>query len=139
VTVAPTIYQEDIYAALVAEYNGSLDTYWEKFGTDQSKFVKQGYFDYTSPVALNVSLYADGSSTTYWTFTLPAAPNRAVQRVRFGNLNPGTTAFTMRTWRMIVLTSSVENPLESFQLWAKPRIEFKIAGNNSYQVKELDV
>lgn len=139
VTTAHILYQEDVYAALVAEFNGSFDTYWEKFGTDQSKFVKQGYFDYTSPVALNVSLYADGSTTPYWTFTLPAAPNRAVQRVRFGNLNAGTTAFTMRTWRMVVLTTSVTNPLQAFQFWQKPRIEWKVAGNNSFQVKELEV
>jgi hypothetical protein len=61
-----------------------------------------------------------------------------VVRVRFGNLNAGTTAFTMRTWRLIVLTTSETDPLQEFLWWAKPRIEWKPIGQNSYQIKELE-
>jgi hypothetical protein len=140
VTTAPILFQEDIHAAILAEVQASYDSYFIKMGTDQSKFIKQGWFDYNSPVAIDVSLYADGSSTAYYTFTLPAQPIRGVIRVRFGNLNSGTTAFTMRTWRIVMLTTSVTDPLQGFQLWDKPRIEFKIAeSGHSYQVKELEV
>jgi hypothetical protein len=143
VTVAPILYQEDVYAAILADLNSTYDTYWINFGLKESKFIKQAYLDYTSPVPINVSLYADNSQVPYWTFTLPAltltatAPDRAVQRVRFGNVNPGTTAFTCRTWRMIMLSTDITQP---FQLWSKPRIEFKpIQGGSSYQIKELEV
>lgn len=139
VTVAPTLYQEDIYAAVLAEYNGSYDTYWLKFGIDNEKFIKEGFFDYTSPIAVSVSLFADGSSTPYFTFQLPAQPNRGVIRVRFGNLNSGTTAFSMRTWRMIALTTSVENPLQAFQFWRKPQVKWKPLGQHSYKIVELEV
>ena len=124
VTVAPILYQEDVYAAVLADYNTTYDTYWIKFSIDESKFIKEGYYDYTSPVPIDVALYADNSQVPYWTFTLPAltTPERAVQRVRFGNVNPGTTAFTCRTWRMIMLSTNLDMP---FQMWAKPRIAFK--------------
>lgn len=138
VTVAPTIYQENIYAAVLAEYSASLDSYWIKFGTDESKFVKQAYFDYNSTVPLDVSLYADNSATPYYTFTLPAQATRGVIRVRFGNNNPGTTAFTMRTFRMIILeTGSV--PPNNMQMWEKIKIEWKpIGAGNTYRPYELE-
>lgn len=141
VTKAPIIFQDNIYAALLAEYTGSYDTYWLKFGTDKDKFVKQGWFDYTSDVVLTVSLFADNNDTAYFSFTLPAltTPSRAIQRVRFGSIYPGTTAFTMRTWRMIVKTPA-DAGTNKFQFWANPRIEFKtVDKGSSYQVKELEV
>jgi hypothetical protein len=141
VTVAPILYQESIDVALLPPEMASYDTYDLKMGTDQSKFIKQGWFDYTSPVPITVSLYADGSHPTpYWTFTLPAQPNRGVIRVRFSNINSGATAFTMRTWRLIMLVVSATNPLQTFQLWKNPRIEWKVAeSGHAYQVKELEV
>jgi len=140
VTVAPTLFQECLDAALLPPEISSYDSYEIKMGTDLSKFFKQGWFDYTSDVPINVSLYADGSyPVPYWTFQLPAQPTRGVIRSRFSNLNSGTTAFTMRTWRMIMLAVTDTDPLQTFQLWRNPRIEWKIAGNNSYQVKELEV
>jgi hypothetical protein len=101
--------------------------------------VKEGYFDYTSPVPITVNLYADNSSIPYFTFTLPALTDRDVQRVRFGNVNNGTTAFTCRTWRMVMLSTDITQP---FQLWAKPKILWKPVGQgggHSYQAKELEV
>jgi len=136
VTAAPTLYQEDIYAAVLADLNSTYDTYWIKFEIDESKFAKEFYADYTSPVAINGSVYADNSQIPYWTFTLPALTDRAVQRVRFGNVNPGTTAFTFRTWRMILISSDVTQP---FQLWAAPRVAWKTVGaGHTFQIKELE-
>lgn len=136
VTTAPIIYQDNIYVTELAEYSASYDTYWIKFGTDFDKFVKQGWFDYTSALELTGSLYADNSPTPYFTFTLPAQSERYVQRVRFSNVNPGTTAFTMRTWRMIVLTPADADSKE-FQFWANPLIQWKTVGQSGYQRKEL--
>ena len=107
---------------------------------DESKFAKECYFDYTSPVTLSASLYVDGSIIPYFTFALPPNPNRAVIRVRFSNNNSGTTAFSFRTWRITIITTSTQNPLQSFQLWAKPKIMWKpIGGGNNYRPYELEV
>ncbi len=139
VTVAPILYQEDIYAAVLAENSASVDSYWIKFGTDIDKFVKQGWFDYTSTVPIYVSLYADNSATPYFTFTLLAQAVRDVVRVRFGNLNNGTTAFTLRTWR-IVMKTATDSDDQKFQMWEKPRIEWKpVDAGSGYKVKELEV
>ena len=137
VTTAPTLYQDTVHVAILPEERASYDSYAQKMGTDLSKFIKQVYLDYTSTVALNCSVYADGSETPYYTFTLPAQTNRAVIRVRMSNLSAGTTAFTMRTWRLIIVTTSTADPLVGFMLWQNPRVEWKPIGNNSYQVKEL--
>ncbi len=137
VTVAPILYQEDIYAAELAELTATIDTYWIKFGTDESKFAKQAYFDYSSPVNISVSLYADNNTIPYFTFTLPAAAVRTVIRQRFGNNNSGATAFSFRTWRMVALaTGSV--PPEHFQMWSPVKIEWKPVGaGNSFRKYEF--
>ena len=135
VLAAPILYQEDVYATALADFDNTFDSYWIKFGTDESKFIKQGYFDYTSANPINVNLYADGSDTAYWSFTLPAGSQRQVVRVRFGNVNPGTTAFTCRTWRIVMLQSEPQ----AFQMWKSPRIEWKLVGaGHAYMVKELE-
>jgi hypothetical protein len=139
VTTAVTLYQEAIHAALLVEERASWECYWVKFGTDDSKFAKESYWDYTSPVPINVSLYADGSTTPYFIFQLLAQPNRAVIRVRHGNVNSGATAFTFRTWRAIAIVDSSTDPLQSFQFWANPKVLWKPIGQHSYQMKELEV
>jgi len=139
VTTAPILYQDDIYAALLAEYSASIDSYFIKFGTDTDKFVKQGWFDYTSTYPITGSLYADNSPIPYFTFALPAQTQRYVMRVRFGNVNNGTTAFTCRTWRIILNTLNDSDGTQ-FQMWEKPRIEWKtINAGDSYKIKELEV
>lgn len=138
VTTAPILYQMDMYAAPLAEYSASIDSYWLKFGTEESKIVKQGYFDYTSSLPITCSLYADNSATPYFTFMLPAQTVRSVVRVRFGNVNSGTTAFTLRTWR-IVMTAMNDSDTNQFQMWESPRIEWKMVGSHSYQQKEIEV
>lgn len=141
VTVAPTLYQEAIDAALLPPNMASWDTYDIKFGTDDSKFAKESYWDYTSPVPVNVSLYADNSyPIPYFTFQLPARPNRGVIRVRHGNVNSGTTAFTFRTWRAIALAVTATDPLQTFQFWANPKVLWKPVGaGHTFQMKELEV
>jgi hypothetical protein len=131
VTKAPTLYQEDIHAEVISPYDSSFDTYWMKPGGDYSVFVKQGYFDYTSNAVITVNLYADQATTPYFTFTLPTLNKRNVQRVRFGNVNPGAPAFNCRQWRAIGTSAG------SFQFWEKPVIEFKPIGSNSYQKVQL--
>jgi hypothetical protein len=138
VTVAPIIYQDDIYAAVLAEYSASIDTYWLEFGTKDSKFIKECMFDYTSTFPIYGSLYADNLPTPYFTFILPAQAQRYVMRVRFGNVNNGTTAFTMRTWRMILKTDS-DSDNTKFQMWAKPQVKWKPIGSHGYRVYEVEV
>ena len=137
VTVAPILYQEDIYAVVQAEQTATVDSYWIKFGLDESKFAKEGYFDYSSPVDIDVSLYADGSATPYFTFVLPAQSVRQVVRVRFGNNNPGTTAFSFRTWRLVAVSTGAVPP-EHFQMWAPIRVFWKAVGaGHTFQVKDI--
>lgn len=134
VITAPIIYQENIYAAVLAANRSSLDSYWLKLGEDTSFFVKQGYFDYTSTQDVTVNLYRDGSSTLYHTFDLPAMPNRWVERVRF-------PALLMREFRMIILGAVGTAPALSspIQIWAAPRLEWKTAKSSGggYQIYEV--
>lgn len=132
VTTAPVLYQENIYAAVLADYRTSYDSYWIKFGTDASKLVKQGYFDYTSTATILCNLYADGSDVPYFTFSLPAAPNRAVVRVRFGNNDGINSAMIMRLFRIVA------NCSQAYQFWKNPRISWKqVAEGQSYAIAEL--
>jgi hypothetical protein len=128
VTVAPFIYQLNIYADVLAANRTSYDTYWQKFGTadDVSKVAKQVYIDYTSTAPVTMAFYSDGNPVPYYIppFTLPASPTRSVIRVRL-------TALKFRTWRMILLSDS------PMQIWAAPRVEQKPVQNSSWQVAEV--
>lgn len=113
VVVAPILYQLNIYAATLAADRTSLDSYWLKFGIgDESKVVKECYFDYTSTEPITIATYNDGNATPYYTRTLPAEPNRAVIRVRF-------PALKVRTFRMIVLSDA------AMQMWSAPKLKWK--------------
>jgi hypothetical protein len=112
VTIAPTLYQENIYAAILADYRTSFDTYWLKMSTDESKIVKQCYFDYTSTAAITVNIYADGSTKPYFTFTLPPEPTRLSVRVLF-------PAYKMRLWRLIAVCAA------DYQFWENPVLDYK--------------
>jgi hypothetical protein len=116
VTAAPVLYQAELYAAVLADSRSSFDTYWVKFGTDESKLVKQGYFDYTTldGNSITVALYADGAATPYFTFTLPANATRSEvpMRVRF-------PAQMLRLFRLIAASSG------SFQFWSPVQLEWK--------------
>lgn len=125
VFAAPFLYQMNVYAGVLAAARTSLDTYWIDFGTEASKICKQCYFDYTSTAPINIAIYADGSSSPYYTVTLPAAPNRSDIRVRF-------PALKFRKFRMIVLCN------ESMQMWRAPRCEWKaVTYGSSYALYEV--
>jgi len=123
-TIAPEIYQADIYAAMLTDVRSSLDSYWIKFGTDGFKVTKQGYWDYTSTAVITVNLYADGDmSAPFYTFTLPASPLRVGSpvRVRFGNIL-GVGSRMLRMFRLIATSTS------PFQLWSPLQIDVKAIG-----------
>ena len=125
VTVAPTFYQENIYAAVLADYRTSFDTYWLKLSTDQSKIVKQCYFDYTSTQVITVNLYADGNTIPYYTFTLPAEPSRLSVRRLF-------IAWKPRLWRMIATCGG------DFQFWSAPQVYAKsICEGSTFAITDL--
>ena len=124
---APIIYQMEVQAAELAAQLNSYDTYWIKFGTDESKLVKQGYFDYTSTESIVVNLYADGNTTPYYTFTLAANPTRFESpiRVRF----PATK---LRQFRLVATCTG------NMQFWTSPQIDQKaVQVGKSYQRSEL--
>jgi hypothetical protein len=130
---APILYQMNVYAAVLAAERTTLDSYWLKLGGgsdgDQSKMVKQCYLDYTSTAPVVISIYADGSLVPYYTYTLPARPERAVIRVRF-------PALKLRTFRMIVTSA------EPMQTWSAPRLEYKnilSSGASGWTIHEVVV
>lgn len=121
VTVAPVLYQEDVYALLLADYRTSFDTYWQGFGGDLMGILpKECYFDYTSAALLTVQLfcdgdnaypyYLDGTGGTYQ--TLQPLGYRSTVRVQF-------PARKGRLWRMVVTSP------QPFQLWAPLRPSVK--------------
>jgi hypothetical protein len=104
VTVAPTFYQENVYAALLADYRSSWDSYWQKFGIDLLKLVKEAYFDYSATAPVVINLYVDGSSIPYYTTTLTVQPTRLSVRLLF-------PAVKCRLWRIVLASTG------NFQLW----------------------
>lgn len=120
VTVAPTLFQENIYAAVLADERTSLDTYVQKFGTGRLNLCLDSYFDYSGTSQLIVSVYADGGNIPYYVddFTLIPQVNRAAVRVQF-------PARKFRLWRMTVTSS------QPFQLWAPVAVEVKALEDGS--------
>ena len=128
VTVAPTLFQENIYATILADYRTSFDTYWQKASSDRLKIWKQGYFDYSASEDVLFSLYANGDTVNpYFQFTLPATANESVVRVLFA---PGK----FRLWRMIGVSTG------DFQLWAPVAVEQKeIEEGSGYAIDQFGV
>lgn len=129
VTAAPILYQADIYAAILPDQRTSYDSYLQKFGTDESKLVKQGYFDVTSTTDIVVQLFADGSPIPYYIFTIPANPVRSEMptRVRF-------PAMKLRLFRLVMTSTGI------FQLWSAVQVDQKMVigpGAKGYQRSEL--
>lgn len=126
---APIIYGADIHAAPLAEQRSSYDSYWIKFGSDESKLIKQGYFDYTSDGTVSVSLYADGGTIPYYSFTLPANPTRSqvAERVRFPTK-------MCRMWRVVMTVATGR----TLQVWQAPQVDQKsVCVGKGYQRSEL--
>ena len=127
------LYQAEMYIASLADYRNTFDTYWIKFGTDESKLVKQCYFDYEASKPVNMALYADGDFLDpYFTFVLPATTTRSVVRVRFSNDDEVNSAMILRLFRMVGQCPG------TFRFWVAPRIEYKgVTEGSSYAVGEL--
>jgi hypothetical protein len=133
VTKAPILYQAEIEAAVLADQRSSYDSYQHKFGTDESKLVKEGYFDYTtsSPAdGIHVQLFADGDAAPYYEFDLPANANRSEvpMRVRF-------PAIKLRLFRMVMTSAGTGG---SFQLWSSLTVRWKpVKAGGGYQPGDL--
>jgi hypothetical protein len=131
VTMAPTLFQEDIYAVVLADFRTSFDTYWQGNQGDLLGIQpKNGYFDYTATAQLTVSLYADGDDfAPYYIddFTLIPQASRSVVRVQL-------PARKGRLWRVIVTSP------QPFQLWAPARFEIKgLQEGSGYEERKFPV
>ena len=120
------IYEWHIKAAVDAEFRTSYDSYWDKFGTDEPKMVKQGYFEYAANSTITFNAYEDGSAVATYSFTLPAtALQRTVTRVRF----PATKFKTYR----LVATSRFD-----FMLYGESHLEVKpVTSDKGYAKAKL--
>jgi hypothetical protein len=113
------IYQVDIKAVALADTRQSFDTYVLKFGTDESKIMKQVYVEYNCTETVNVDVYYDG--VLIHTFTLPVSA-RISTRFRL-------PAIKFRLFRM-VMTSGAD-----FQLWTDSKFEVKpVCATKGYEV-----
>jgi hypothetical protein len=122
VTQQAILYQAAIRGVELAETRQSFDTYWLKFGTDESKLCKQIYIEWNSTAILSAVVFYDQSTTPLFTFSLPASSLRVSQWVRF-------PAIKFRLLRM-VLTSTAD-----FQLWTDSKFEVKpVCAAKGYQV-----
>ena len=78
------IFEFRFKALVESEYRTSFDTWWTKYGTEEYKTAKQGYFEYQAAQPVVVSCFEEGSATASFTFTLPATNGvRAITWVRF--------------------------------------------------------
>lgn len=120
-----TLYQADIRAVVLAETRVGFDTYWLKFGTDESKLCKQAYVEYTSVSTLTVSVYYDGATVPLFTTTMLAAPQRVSTWVRF-------PAVKFRLLRMVVTGTA------DFQVWPDSKFEVKpVCQTKGYSVMDM--
>ena len=126
-TAAPIVYQADLYAAELADSRAGYDTYWVKMGADESKIVKQGFFDYTTAAgqSVAVALYADGNTSPYYTFALPPNPSRMNVPIR--------VRFPMQLLRQFRLVAVSAQP---WQLWSSVQMDWKpVMGGGNPSVK----
>ena len=123
--VEPAIlYQADLRGVILAETRQSMDTYWLKQGTDESKICKQAYIEYTAAAVLNCEVYYDLSASPLFTFNLPAS-NRISTRVRF-------PAIKYRLIRLVITST------EDFQVWPDSKLEIKpVCSTKGYQAMGL--
>lgn len=134
VTAAPIIYQADIEVAVLPEQRATYDSFWQKFGSDQSKLIKEIYIDYTADLPVLVSVYVDGNDEQwYYQFTLPANSNRieVPTRVRLPAIKP-------RLWRVIMACTTDDPAQNNFQLWSPLAVAQKqICVGKGYTMTEL--
>lgn len=128
VTSVIHLYKWHIKAATEAEFRETFDSYWSKFGTDEWKFLKQGWFEYVAPdpAGITFAVYIEGNTVTpAYTFTLPQATTRTTERVRF-------PAVKATVWRMVGISPS------KFRLYGESFVEFKsITNDKGYNRENL--
>jgi hypothetical protein len=125
-TAQPThLYEWHIKAAVDAESRKSYDSYWSKMGTDEFKFVKQAYFEYSTSGndAIVFYVYLEGVTgqksvpPAAYLFSLPPSTSRASVKVRF----PANKA---KLWRFTAVSAS------DFKLFGESFIEYKPVCND---------
>ena len=118
------LYQADLRGVILAETRQSMDTYWLKFGNDESKIAKDLYVEYTSTTALTGNFYYDQFTAPQFTFTLPAS-SRISTRVRL-------PAIKFRLLRLVVTASA------DFQVWGGSKILVKpVCATKGYASMDL--
>lgn len=127
VTQLVTVNEISIGALVEAEFRRSVDSFWMKWGTDENKLVKTGYFEYQSTQPVSYSVYIEGSSTARYTFTLPSTGGvRLAKRMRF-------PAVKAKLWRFVGTST------EDFQMYNESAVEVKgIRGEKGYMPQKLD-
>lgn len=107
------IYELHLKALIESETRKSYDTYLTKYGVEEWKVAKQGYFEYTSTADIAVQCFMEGSTTAAFSFTLPnSGGNRTITWVRF----PANKA---RIYRWLATCGS------DFQMYQSSHIEVK--------------
>jgi hypothetical protein len=126
VTQTIYIYQAGIKYLPLAKTRQSIDTYQLRLGTDESKFAKQVFFEYTATADITFEVYYDAAETPGFTFTLPNTNGvRNAQRVRLPAIS----------FRMIRFVGTCA---QDFYIWESSRIEWKQQGvGKGYQVVEF--
>lgn len=108
------LYQAKVKYLPLAMTRKSLDTFWLKFGSAESKYVKQIYVDYQCGADITVNFYYDSDTTPGYVYTLPHYGGvRNSMRVRL-------PAISVRLFRIVM-----ESP-QDFQIWPDSRIEYKM-------------
>jgi hypothetical protein len=116
-----TFWQAHIRGTIEAEQRQSFDSYFLKYGSDEYKFVKQAYFEYSAKAPVQVDVYVDFQAAPLFTFTLPASATRIVRRQRL-------PAVKSKIWRWVVTST------KDFQFYNESVAEFKgIGGPKGYQ------
>jgi len=107
------LFQAKLKYLPLAMTRQSLDTYWLRFGTDESKICKQAYFEYNAGAVISGAVYYDDSPTVGFPFTLPQYS---------GIRNPLRVRFPAVKFRMMrcILTSAAD-----FQVWNESNFEVK--------------
>jgi hypothetical protein len=99
VTQVVDLFEYHIRAEVDAERRQSFDTYWQKYGTDEWKMMKQAWLEYETPGGqpITFNVYFDGSATPNtqngFPFTLPAVTLRTTKRLRFPPVKFSTVRF----------------------------------------------
>lgn len=108
------IFELHVKALVDAETRESFDTYWTKYGVQEWKLVKQGYFEYTATDPVTICAYIEGNVTTpKYCITLPPSPTRTIVWKRF-------PAVIAKLWRWVATSPGNFTMYESSHIEVKP-------------------